>query len=251
MAADRVTEIILDALKRGIMQPGEHRLYRSGKLDGLFPGRSGVNAEAAAHAICEGLLEIVRNENKGKTVIEWVRATPKAVEYLHQRESPLRALEELRDELRAAKESVPAWQSQMRRDLSGLTERLAEDSAKMLQRLDALALRVEEALQRLDLIGPNLPEAITRNIPWAQEAVGYLAKRREGGAPGPCPLPELFGVLAGRQGDFSVAVFHDGLRRLHERRLLNLLPPIATADEMAQPEYALFDGGSVFYYVTP
>ena len=58
-------------------------------------------------------------------------------------------------------------------------------------------------------------------------------------------------MLAGRQAEFSLAAFHDGLRRLHERRLVHLLPPTAVPAEMAQPEYALFDGGAVLYYVTP
>ena len=88
-------------------------------------------------------------------------------------------------------------------------------------------------------------------MPWAEDALTYLDRRRAGGAPGPCPLPELFAVLAGRHAEFSLAGFHTGLRRLHERRFVHLLPPTAAPTEMAQPEYALFDGGQVFYYVTP
>lgn len=251
MAADKVTTTLLDAIKQGLARPGEHRLYRSGKLDGLFPGRGAASAGAAARGLREGLIETVRTETKGKTVIEWVRLTPKAVDFLHEHESPLKALEELREELRATKESVPAWQGKVRRDLAALGERLAEDSARMLRRVEALSERVEEALRRLALLGPHLPEAVTKAVPWAEDALTYLERRRAGGANGPCPLPELFAVLAGRHAEFSVAGFHDGLRRLHERRLVHLLPPAAVPGEMAQPEYALFDGGNVLYYVTP
>jgi hypothetical protein len=42
-----VMEILLDALKLALAEPGEQRLFRSGKLAGLFAGRTGVNAEAA------------------------------------------------------------------------------------------------------------------------------------------------------------------------------------------------------------
>jgi hypothetical protein len=251
MPTDKVTEALLEALRQGLARPGEHRLYRSGKLDGLFPGRSAVNAEAAARALREGLIETARTEARGKTVIDWVRVTPKAVDFLHENESPLRALQELRAELRATKEGVPAWQDETRRTLAALGDRLAEDSAQLLRRVESLSERVEEALRRLALLGPHLPEGVARAVPWAEDALTYLERRRAGGAPAPCPLPELFTVLAGRRAEFSVAAFHDGLRRLHERRLVRLLPPAAVPGEMTQPEYALFDGGAVLYYVTP
>jgi hypothetical protein len=250
MPTDKVTETLLEALKQGLARPGAHRMYKSGKLDGLFPGRSGAGAEAAARALREGLIETARTETKGKTVIDWVRVTPKAVDFVHEHESPLRALEELREELRATRERVPAWSEEVRRTLAALGDRLAEDSARMLQRVEALSARVEEALRRLALLGPHLPEGVARAVPWAEDALAYLERRRAGGAPGPCPLPELFAVLAGRHQEFTLAGFHDGLRRLHERRLIHLLSPTAAPGDMAQPEYALFDGGNVFYYVT-
>jgi hypothetical protein len=251
MPTDRVTEALLAALKQGLARPGEHRLYRSGKLDGLFPGRSGAGAEAAASALRQGLIETVRTETRGKTVIDWVRLTPRAVDFLHENESPLRALEDLRAELRATREGVPAWRDEMRRGLAALGDRLSEDSARLLRRVESLSERVEEALRRLALLGPRLPDGVAKAVPWAEDALTYLERRRAGGAPGPCPLPELFAALAGSHTELSVAAFHDGLRRLHERRLVHLLPPTAVPEDMAQPEFALFDGGAVLYYVTP
>src|SRR5262245_4594232 len=134
MPSDKVTEALLEALKQGLARPGEHRLYKRGKLDGLLPGRAGAGAEAAARALREGLIETVRTETKGKPVIDWVRVTPKAVDFLHEQESPLRALEELREELRATRDRVPAWSEEVRRTLAALGDRLADDSARMLQR---------------------------------------------------------------------------------------------------------------------
>src|SRR6478609_3588960 len=86
MPTDKVIEALLEALKQGLARPGEHRLYRSGKLDGLFPGRGGAGAEAAARALREGLIETVRTETKGKTAIDWVRLTPRAVDFVHEHE---------------------------------------------------------------------------------------------------------------------------------------------------------------------
>jgi hypothetical protein len=251
MPTDKVMEALLDALKAGLARPGEHRLYRSGKLDGLFPGRTGASAEAAARALREGLIETARTETKGKTIIDWVRVTPKAVDFVHEHESPLRALQELRAELQATRERVPAWSEEVRRTLAALGDRLAEDSARMLQRVEALSARVEEALRRLALLGPHLPDGVARSVPWAEDALAHLERRRAGGASGPCPLSELFAVLAGRHDEFTIARFHDGLRRLHERRLVQLLPATAVPGDGPPAEYALFDGGNVYYYATP
>src|SRR5262245_384539 len=96
MSRDKVTDALVDALKLALTGPPEQRLYRSGKLDGLFPGRAGTNAEAAALALRDGLLEVVRTETRGKSSFDWVRLTPRGVEFLHERESPVAALHDLR-----------------------------------------------------------------------------------------------------------------------------------------------------------
>src|SRR5215470_13978092 len=141
--ADRLTETILDALKTALAVPGEERLFRAGKLTGLFPGRIGGCAEAAAKALRDGLLEITRTETKGKSVIEWAKLTPRGVEYLHDHESPVRALHELRDVLRATQAGLPAWLVETRATLTAQGERLAEDSRRFQARLDALSQRVD------------------------------------------------------------------------------------------------------------
>jgi hypothetical protein len=93
---ERRTELVLDAIKAAIATPGEHRLFRSGKLAGLFPTRAGASAEAAVFVVREGLLETVRTETRGKVVTEWVRATPKAVAFVHEHDSPKSVLKELK-----------------------------------------------------------------------------------------------------------------------------------------------------------
>jgi hypothetical protein len=249
MATDKVTDILIEAMKQGLARPGEHRLFRSGKLDGLFPARTGASAEASARALREGLIEVVRNETKGKTTIDWVRLTPRVVDFLHEHESPLRALQELRGALQATRDGIPAWQTEMRQSLTALGERLVEDAQRWQQRLDSLGRRVEEALQRLALLSPHLSDELAAAIPWAQDALGYLDRRRSSGVTDPCPLPELFAALAAQRPDFSILVFHDGLRRLHERRAVALLAWTGAVAEMSQPEYALCDGGQVLYFV--
>src|SRR5439155_21708918 len=104
----RRTELLLDALKAAIGTPGEHRLFRSGKLPGLFPSRAGPSADAALVAIRDGLLETVRTETRGKLVVEWVTATPRGVAFVHEHDSPKSVLRELKALLDASLIGVPA-----------------------------------------------------------------------------------------------------------------------------------------------
>jgi hypothetical protein len=252
---DRIEAALLDALRQVLADPVEHRLYRSGKLDGLFPGRTGVGGAAAAQALRDGLLELVRTETKGKTSIEWVRPTPRGVDFLHEHESPLRALQELRNTLRLNQQAVPVWLAEIRSGLQALDDRLAADAGKWLERLDALARRVDETLRRLEQSVPLVPAEVAEDHPWAIDALNYLDRRRlaagiptdANGAPAGCPLPELFTALLRHHPDLSLHAFHEGLRRLHERRLLSLQPANGLAD-LPQPEYALLEGAVVFYY---
>jgi hypothetical protein len=238
---------LLDALKQALAG-GEHRLFRAGKLAGLFPGRTGVSAEAATAAVRDGLLQVARTETKNKTIIEWVRLTPRGVDFLHDHESPVRALHELGDVLQTARAGVPEWVAEMRQALTLMGERLTEDSRRFQQKLEALSSRVEEALRRLEARGPELPTNIVTAAPWASDALAYLDRRRSTGANGECPLPELYAALANKHADLSLIDFQDGLRRLQRERVLRLRPFTGAPAELPQPEYAIFDNGALLYY---
>jgi hypothetical protein len=244
---DRVTDILIAALKQALAADGEQRLYRGGKLAGLFPGRGGAAGEAAARALGDGLLEVVRTEVKGKTAIAWVRLTPRGVECLHEHESPVRALHELRAALSRGRDAVPVWLDEMRAALRALEDQFVADAQKAQQRLEALTRRVEDALRRLEEATPVLPRAVGERYPWAVDALDYLDRRRHAGAAGPCPLPELHDALRRPHPSLSIGAFHEGLRRLHEGRVLRLQPAANLAD-LPQPEFALFDDGAVLYY---
>jgi hypothetical protein len=247
-------QALVEALRQCLAEPGEQRLYRSGKLNGLFRSRNGVHGSAAEQALRDGLLEIVRTETKGKSVIEWVRLTPRGVEFLHKRESPLIALQELRSTLQLNQQAVPVWLAQMRGALQAMDERLAADAHKWLERLDAQTRRVDETLRRLEQSAPLLPPEIAQSHPWAIDALNYLDRRRlaaganVNGDGAACPLPELFAALARPYPGLSVHDFHEGLRLLHQRRLVQLQPATSLTD-LPQPEYALLEGAAVLYYV--
>ncbi len=245
---DRVTETLMTALKEALLDPGgEHRLFKSGKLEGLFPGKTGSAGEAAARAKRDGLFEVVRTETKGKTVLDWVKLTPRGVEFVHAQESPVHALHELRDTLRANQHAVPIWLDDMRAHLAALDQRLALDAQKWVQRLTALTLRVEATLKSLEDAKPAIPPELTAAKPWIIDAVNYLDRRRESGAQGDCPLPELFNALAPLHSTLSIGAFHDGLKQLRERRVLRL-SPAARLTDLPRPEFALLRDGEVLYY---
>jgi hypothetical protein len=247
--ADKITEALLEALKQALAAPAEQRLYRSGKLPGLFASRSGANAEAASRALRDGLLEVAHTETKGKTAIEWVRITPGGVDFVHEHESPVRVLEELRDTLQMTREGMPVWVLQMQQELREAGSRLADNVQRLSQRLDALSRRVDEALRRADLNRVMKANGAETSIPWARSALGYLDKRRDSGAADQCSLPELFAALRPEHAQLSIPDYLEGLRCLHDRRAIQLLPFQGAPAELPQPEFALLDGTEVYFYV--
>lgn len=245
---EKVTETLLEALKLGLAEPGEQRLFRSGKLSGLFAGRAGVNAEASARALQDGLLEVARTEIKGKTTIEWVRVTPKGVDFVHQKESPVQVLKELRDVLRVTQEGVPAWMSKMQQDLWDLNKTLTDHVEKLNHRLEDLTQRFEDAIRRAEAAEGQMPNGVAATIPWAVDVLSYLDRRRSANVPGQCSLSELFAAVRQQHGDLSIVAFHEGLRRLYDRNALRLLPFAGPPSQLPEPEYALLQGADVLYY---
>ncbi len=244
---DKVTEILLEAIRQGAGTGEEQRLYRSGKLPGLFSGRTSLNAEIASQAIQDGLFELVHTDTKGKTTTEWVKVTPKATAFLLEQESPLRAIEQLKSLLQIQQDGMPAWLSEMRQKLQSVADQFNDEVAAISQRLDILGQRVADGLKRLDKLGPQLPAGTAAALPWAHDAVGYLEKRQASGLAEKCALSELFSAVKEKENDLTIKDFHVGLRRLHDRGVLRLLP-FEGPDGPPEPEFALLDGPAMYYF---
>lgn len=242
---DKTTEILVEALRQGASDPGEHRLYRSGKLPGLFAARTGINADLAAQAIRDGLLEVVRSETKGKTVAEWVRVTAKGIDFVLQHDSPLRALEDLKTALALNEKGIPGWVVDLREKIDLLGEKLAEEVNGLRRKLEQTAIQVAEALQRLEKFGgPGVD-----SVAWGNDAVRYLEQRRSSGVGDRCPLPELFSHIRQHDAELTLRAFHLGLRRLSDRGLMALLP-LEPGQGPEAPEYALLDGPDLLYFAS-
>ena len=242
---DQRKQSLLEALKVGGAEGSEMRLYRRGKLPGLFAQRTRLNAEVANQAVQDGLLEVTRVEAVGKTTVEWVRVTPKGLDLLLQSESPTGALEELRDVLAINQEGMPRWVAEMNARISEHARRYADEVAQMKQRLDQLSQRVIDAIERMEAAQrPAAPPP----TPWAHELLDYLDRRKQVGLGGRCPLADLFALLKENHADMTVKEFHAGLKRMQESDTISLLPSTGVGDNPG-PEYALLDGAVVYYYV--
>ncbi|MCE9534564.1 MAG: hypothetical protein K8T89_26090 [Planctomycetes bacterium] len=246
---DKQTDVLLDALRSALADTGEHRLYRSGKLTGLFPSKSGVAGDAAALALREGYLEAVRSEIKGKIAIEWVRLAPAGVEFIYHHDTPRAVLEQMRSMMDDARSGVPRWLNSIQEQMQTLSKTFAHEMHGYLKRLDALTRRVEEALRRIDAGAPTMADPLQALVPWGLDALSYLDRRKLTGTLDPCPLPELFASLRKTHPHLSVSDFQKGLRRLADNRAVTLLPYVGNG-LIPEPEHAIPDGAHMLYFIS-
>lgn len=244
---DKAKGLMLEALRAGAAAGQEQRLYRSGKLPGLFAARTSLHIDAAGQAVKAGFLEIIRTELRGKTPVEYAKVTAQGMEYLLAQDSPVRALDELKGMLETQQDGLPRWLAEFNQRLEEMKLRFTSEIEALGTRLKQLTDRAAEAMRRVDKSGPPLPEGAAGNIPWAHDAATYLDQRRNGGLDEKCPLPELFAALKSNEADLSIKDFHLGLRRLHDRGVLRLLPH-EDPQGPAEPEFALLDGQFVYYF---
>jgi hypothetical protein len=241
-------ELILAALKTALADPREHRLFQSGKLPGLFTSRYGPPADAALVAIKDGLLETVRTEAKGRLIVEWVRATPKGVGFVHDHDSPKAVLRDLRAAIGDTRAGMPVWMAGVREELAGLATRFEERAKELTAKLDELTRRVEAAVRRAEANGPTLPAAVSGVVPWGLTALEYLDRREAAGTRGECPLAELFHAVRERFPHLTLPEYHDGLRRLHDNRAVRLCRAASVPGYQPNPEFAVLVGAELCHY---
>jgi hypothetical protein len=243
----RLESVLLQALKTALAEPTEQRLYRAGKLEGLFPSKIGLSLEAAQYAVRHELLELTRTEAKGPVSIEWVKIAPRGVEYVYSHDSPRAVLSEMRQVLSSGKAAVPGLIAGMQGELAGLAKRFADEIESYRKRLDMLTHRVEEALRRMDAAGPTLADPLQTLIPWAYDALRYLDGRKETRRADPCTLAELFTAVQSTHPHLTIPAFQDGLRRLVDNRAIVLQPvPLESID---RPEFALASTQGMLYHI--
>jgi hypothetical protein len=239
-------ELLIQALKEAMARQEELPLYKVGKQPGLFASRTGEAGEAAQRALHDGLLETVRSDIRGKTETDWVRITPRGVQYLYQHESPKAVLEELVSVLRPNRDGVPPWIEELRAQFLTISNRFLELIDRQGRYFDQLAQRAEEALRRLTAGSTPGGPALAL---WQLDALDYLDRRRVAAKTGDCPLPELYKACRESHSELSMSGFHEGLAQLRDRGAIALVPFQGHLSELAEPEFALLEGAAVYYAV--
>lgn len=245
----REMELVLSAIRKAMAAGGESLLFKVGKQEGLFPTRSGANAEAATFALDREFLLPTRNEGEGKKLFEFVRVSAKGIRFLHERESPARALDEALADLRHEKQECAGGISGLEKGLAELSGKLLDQARDWTRRIESLGRRIEDALVRMEQAVPVVSPAIQEQVPWAIEVVRYLQWRRVEGERAQTPLPELFELVRDISREINLGDFHEGLRKLYHARVIRL-EAAADLGAVARPEFALLEGTQVYYFAS-
>jgi hypothetical protein len=227
--ADKLTQLLLDALGRAALAPDGLPLFGSKAAPGLFPATA-LARQAAQRARDEGLLRTVAADPKGKADRDLCAATDSGLAYLLQQTSPKQVLDDLARAVEAR---------------HGQVAELIATARQMQSGLEAVKAILEKVLPQLAAPTP----AATPD--WLDDLQRHLDDWRQGGAAGDCPLPELYRRLRAAHPALTVGQFHDGLRRFHEREQIYLHPWTGPLYAMPEPAYALLIGHEVAYYASP
>lgn len=234
--ADRSTQLLLEALSRAVADPTGLPLHATRSGPGLFPATAAAR-HAAQRCKEQELVKVVRTEARGKAVQEVCAITDKGLAFLLTEANPRELLEDL---VRA----VEAREGQLA-DLVSAALRTQES----LQELKAVAAQVlAQVMQPPEASPPKGDEGAHAAAGWEAEALAYLGRRQTSGAPGDCPLPELYEAVRPAQPALTVGQFHDGLRRLDAAGRIYLHPWTGPLYDLPEPLFALLAGHEVAYY---
>ncbi len=222
--ADRTAQILLAGLSRAVAEPGGLPLLAGRSQPGLFAATA-AGRQAAQRCQDEGLLSAVPTPGKGKAGPLYA-VTEKGLQHLIGNAPPRQLIE---DFLRVL-ESRQAQAAE-----------LLQAARQMQASLDGMRACVERLLQ-----GPEPPPAADPES-WAETCLDGL---RRWNAPGDCPLPELYRLVAAT-APLTVGQFHDGLRHLHQTTRAYLHPWTGPLYDLPEPQYALLIGHLVAYYASP
>lgn len=240
--ADKSSTLILEALKKALAEPAGLPLHGTKRLAGLFT--ASASAKHAAQICLEGgYLRILHRESKGKTAQEFCGLTEKGLAYVLSEASPKQVLEELVHTLQARQTLVAELVTAARQWQTGL---------------DALQAAVEKVLQQIQTSPAAVPPAVAvgaaRSLNGSQtltaDLLACLSQWQATGAPGDCPLPELYRRVTSMARSLTIGHFHDNLRQLHEQGKIYLHPWTGPLYELPEPAYALLVGHEIAYYAS-
>lgn len=207
-------ELLILALRKALESPdGLEMLTRKGVL-GLFPN-SPAGKQAAQSALNQGWLQ-----KKGYHPIpsrQSLCITCQGIEWL---------MESLK---------VP----EMLTKAAALVEKASQQSFK-----SSLWQTLASSLSRIAL-SPNENQEFQKV---SRLVLLCLKEWQDQGRAGDCPLPKLFKFLIESGCQTTFGKFHDVLRHLHARKLVDLHPWTGPLYEIAEPSLAMMFGHEICYY---
>lgn len=228
--ADKPTQLVLDALTRAVGEAPGAPLFAGKTGPGLFPATPAAR-QAAQRCKDENLLRVVGSEARGKVAQEIVAITDAGLAYLLEQSHPRTVLEDLVRAVEARQRQLADLVASARQTQAGL---------------DALKAATEKVLLALPTTAPAPgPSRNGTHSHTTQEESALLAALAAWHAAEDCPLPELHRRAV---PTLTVGQFHDHLRRLHDRRQLDLHPWTAPLYDLPEPAFALLVGHAVMYY---
>jgi hypothetical protein len=254
--ADKSSSLIRDALSRAAVEPDGCALLASKSEPGLFPPTSGARS-AAERCKADGLLQVIRTENKGKSAREICTLTEKGRQYLVSASSPREVLGDFVRLLEGRQSDIEALTlsaERMRQSLDGMRTALADLLPRLLdvnqQARNGSSANGVHMNGSAVLLAPHPPTATTATDALIAEVKAKLAEwHASAGASVDCPLPELYRRLE-TAGHTSIGQFHDCLRQLHDDRMIYLHPWTGPLYALPEPAFALLVGHEIGYYAS-
>jgi len=220
--ADKSTRLILDALSRAVVEPAGLPLFKAKANAGMFPATPAAR-QAAQRCKDDGYLEIVHTAPR-----EICAITDKGRQWLVTQASPRQVLE----------------------DFVRVLEERRQQAADLVAAARNVAASVESLKSTVEQLRPDDRQdkpAVSTNL---CADIQTHVEQWHAGAPGDCPLPELYRRLRESHPHLTVGRFHDGLRDLYASGLIYLHPWTGPMYDLPEPPFALMTGHEIAYYAS-
>lgn len=275
--ADKLTELVLDALTQAVAEPAGMPLHAGKTEAGLFPSTS-IGKSAAKKCLDEQWLVVVGSDGAGRNGRELYTATEQGLHYLVERASPRQVLEDFVRLLESRQGQVDELLAVARRMADGLTG-LKLTLTAVLPQVTSARMPLGNRLQNTHHSNHVAVEGKTSTAAnangWGTQPMtaseslaspsvvvdngdeldgGILSHLADwsasAGVAQDCPLPELYRSLCVRDNPPTIGQFHDCLRRLHEAGMVYLHPWTGPLYALPEPSFALLVGHEIAYYAS-
>jgi hypothetical protein len=240
--ADKSTQLVLDGLGRGLVEPAGFPLHGTKAVPGLFPSTA-AGKRAAQRCLNENWIRFIRTVARGRTTVEVCAVTDSGLAFLMSQVSPKQVLEDLVRALEARQGQVSELEATAEQTQNTL-KALKGTAAKVLQEMHRRDSSL--ALEDVKLAALDHPSSAS----WTGALLDHLTGWQRSKPFEDCPLPDLYRQALSERPLLTIGHFHDGLRALHEREEIYLHPWTGPLYQIPEPPFALLIGHEIAYYAS-